>query len=532
MAIKINDLCLGEETKLSQKFMGKTVYAKLIDFGALPSANTEKSVPHGITNMDQFGIDNSRSFVDQGNGNRHALFYPNTVENAFWRAKVNESDVAIQVGQAREGFSAVICVWYTKRFEIENPVDDQSDYPGEINFTLLGGSGNQKGLGVNRINDNILLAGDSGSGALLAQYDLDLNLSRVQAYSSTYSLVNTIPYNDGYMGYSRIMIRTNDQLTFLSNLSYRPSENGELHRIYATPEDFEGSAAYLTMGQYNSKSFITSLDPSWNVLQSVVCSSSSTVFRRAIIDKDRCVFSGRCDFNSKKSGLITIFNANIQALENIVVTTGGIDYLEHIAKRPGGYVLAGYSTGTGSGKNNIVVVLLDENFDIEKKIFVNGSGAETLTDMQLDQAGNIVIVGTTTSVTAGGTDGLFMVFDPDLNIKTQHTFGGTKADSYESVYINNPGNYLLAGTTSSTPNSGSKAFVLNLVGKVADLHGSIQKYPALRFNALPGFTTSDQFTLAVHRNVTLTHSVKSLTINSPTITMKNTNITQDPGAVI
>ena len=114
----LNDLRIGEETKLSERFMGKQIYAKLINFGAMPAAGEEKAVAHGITGMDQFGIDYGRSYVEQGNGNRHALTYPNAVPNGFWRAKVNETEVSIQSGQDRSTFTAVICVWHTKAGEL------------------------------------------------------------------------------------------------------------------------------------------------------------------------------------------------------------------------------------------------------------------------------------------------------------------------------------------------------------------------------------------------------------------------------
>lgn len=118
-----SDLQIGTETKLPGRFMGKQMYATLVDFGALPTADSQKSVPHGLTDLDQYGIDNGRSFVDQGNGSRHALFYPNTVPNAFWRAKVDESEVAIQVGEDRSSFTATVCVWYTKASEIAGPCE-------------------------------------------------------------------------------------------------------------------------------------------------------------------------------------------------------------------------------------------------------------------------------------------------------------------------------------------------------------------------------------------------------------------------
>ena len=110
----VPNLQIGVESVLPEYYLGKPVYAVLVDFGSLPDASSEKSIAHGISGMDQFGIDYGRSYVDQGNGNRHSLTMPNTMADAYWRAKVNATDVAISVGLSRTTFSAVVCVWYTK----------------------------------------------------------------------------------------------------------------------------------------------------------------------------------------------------------------------------------------------------------------------------------------------------------------------------------------------------------------------------------------------------------------------------------
>ena len=39
----IDDYRIGKETKLSKRYLGKIMYSRLIDFGPLPGANSEKS---------------------------------------------------------------------------------------------------------------------------------------------------------------------------------------------------------------------------------------------------------------------------------------------------------------------------------------------------------------------------------------------------------------------------------------------------------------------------------------------------------
>lgn len=137
-----SNLRVGEESVLPERFLGKQVYATLVDFGALPEADSEKAVAHGLTDLDQFGIDNGRSFVSQGNGSRHALFYPNTVPNAFWRAKVDADDVSIHVGEDRSAFTAMVCVWYTKASEIPDAaLEDTNIAPGPEGTHLVSRNG-------------------------------------------------------------------------------------------------------------------------------------------------------------------------------------------------------------------------------------------------------------------------------------------------------------------------------------------------------------------------------------------------------
>ncbi len=116
------DVQVDREIRTRDRFMGKQVYVKLIDFGALP-AGGEKNVPHGLTDIDQIGVDYSRSWVQQSNGNRYDLTLPNTGANSFWRVRFTSTDLGIQVGKDRSAFTAMICVWFTRKSEAVGQCD-------------------------------------------------------------------------------------------------------------------------------------------------------------------------------------------------------------------------------------------------------------------------------------------------------------------------------------------------------------------------------------------------------------------------
>ena len=112
MSQAFNDWQIGQETKLSERFMGKQVYAKLIDFGSLPHAYQTKRIPHGVTGMDRFGIDTSRSHAIDDDGLRHGLNSPGT--HVIWRSQVDQSNIYISCNQERTNIQAFVCLWYTK----------------------------------------------------------------------------------------------------------------------------------------------------------------------------------------------------------------------------------------------------------------------------------------------------------------------------------------------------------------------------------------------------------------------------------
>lgn len=109
------DLNFGQETAMNMRFMGKQVYATLVDFGNLPN-NKIKSVAHGIENADWIHVGEEFSYVyDPLKDGTWAVNSPDTdaAKESFTSA-VDRSNVSVVTGVNRSNFKAVFCLLYTK----------------------------------------------------------------------------------------------------------------------------------------------------------------------------------------------------------------------------------------------------------------------------------------------------------------------------------------------------------------------------------------------------------------------------------
>lgn len=100
-------LALGVEYRTTERYFGKPVYVKLVDFGALPNAGL-KQVAHGVTNVAFAVVDLSRSIAGSSYNN---LFPLNTNISG-----VDTSDGYINIRTLIDlsRINAIICLKYTK----------------------------------------------------------------------------------------------------------------------------------------------------------------------------------------------------------------------------------------------------------------------------------------------------------------------------------------------------------------------------------------------------------------------------------
>lgn len=95
-------MSLGVEYRTTERYLGKPVYVKAINFGAGPNAST-KTVAHGVTNID-------KAIRVWGNIDNYNLIGFSGVSAVF----VGASEVAIKSSENLSARSIVICMAYTK----------------------------------------------------------------------------------------------------------------------------------------------------------------------------------------------------------------------------------------------------------------------------------------------------------------------------------------------------------------------------------------------------------------------------------
>ena len=116
----IPDLRLGVETVWPMRYQGKQVYAKLVNFGALPASGV-RGVTHGILNIEWCQVSWDYSTVRKNDDPDLAtLGVVSTAPPAYniqWRIFVNKNSVQahpLNSINTNTAWSAVVCVLYTK----------------------------------------------------------------------------------------------------------------------------------------------------------------------------------------------------------------------------------------------------------------------------------------------------------------------------------------------------------------------------------------------------------------------------------
>jgi hypothetical protein len=93
---------LGVEYRTTERYLGKPVYAKAVDFGALPNA-TRKEVDHGIAN---FGV----GIYVYGNYGIYNLLNPGDIKSIF----ATGARIVIITSTNVSTYTATVVIKYTK----------------------------------------------------------------------------------------------------------------------------------------------------------------------------------------------------------------------------------------------------------------------------------------------------------------------------------------------------------------------------------------------------------------------------------
>ncbi len=138
----------------------------------------------------------------------------------------------------------------------------------------------------------------------------------------------------------------------------------------------------------------------------------------------------------------------------------------------GGFVLSGMSRSDdlpvenahqseNAGDGDAFLVKVSSQFEVEFYTYFGGSGHEEPMALTVDNDGNIILAGGTSSddltvlnpiqeALNGTTDTFVAKFSPSGDLLFSTYFGGSDVDRIEDIYVDSNGNYLVTGPTGST----------------------------------------------------------------------------------
>lgn len=401
---------------------------------------------------------------------------------------------------------------------------------GKANITLIGSTSSGNHFMDLIATENGYVA--CGTNGLLAQFDLDVKILNKVSIGNAPDFQSITPAkNGGYLavGHTRtasgyksfIVALNNDFIVVQQHHSDNNSSQELLNAVRATPKNFEGAASAVAVGYsiYNASAYqpsIVTYDKDCNILRQSCITSivSGGQLMGVVANKDGFVAVGHASAiggAGSYDGLIVSFDEDLNLRKQILIGGTSLDYLTSIVKTSTGYVTCGYSHSLtqGFGKEDIWVIVLDEDLNIVKKALIGGPEPERLRSIAVDSNGNYVLTGLTSSFGSVGLSSFLIILNQDLSIRKQLVFGGTDNDYSEAVVINADGSYVVAGAIGSAGVSARDALIATFKGDLSGLTGKIAKYPSLTINAAPGFKSTQECTFTVNNNPGLTASLIS-----------------------
>jgi hypothetical protein len=127
----------------------------------------------------------------------------------------------------------------------------------------------------------------------------------------------------------------------------------------------------------------------------------------------------------------------------------------------GGYIVVGTTASYGAGNEDIWIIKTDAYGNEDWRETFGGSATET--GSSVDQTSNgYVILGTTASLGAGGTDMWLIGTGQNGEEEWNKTFGGSRNETGRSVQQTSDGGYIVAGETNSSGAGGLDAWLVKV----------------------------------------------------------------------
>jgi len=155
---------------------------------------------------------------------------------------------------------------------------------------------------------------------------------------------------------------------------------------------------------------------------------------------------------SSFAALALLLPALLPAQVTFMRTYGGaVDDMAYSVQQTmdGGYLMAGYTDSFGAGRGDVWLIKTDALGDTAWTRTIGGEGLDQGRSAQQTHDGGCIVVGSTSSAGAGGTDAWLIRTDSLGDTLWTETLGGAGEDYAHSVWETRDGGYVLGGYTSS-----------------------------------------------------------------------------------
>jgi hypothetical protein len=147
--------------------------------------------------------------------------------------------------------------------------------------------------------------------------------------------------------------------------------------------------------------------------------------------------------------LVKLDNSGTVAWQKTYGGTNADNAFSLVQTSGGGYVIAGYTKSFGTGKCDVLVMMLDSSGAVTWEKTYGGTNDDIAYSMAQTSDGGYIVAGCTKSFGAGGYDAWILKLDGSGITNWQKTCGGTSDDIFKSVVQTSDGGYVAAGYTKS-----------------------------------------------------------------------------------
>jgi hypothetical protein len=131
----------------------------------------------------------------------------------------------------------------------------------------------------------------------------------------------------------------------------------------------------------------------------------------------------------------------------------------------GGYIAAGETFSSGSGKADAYIIKLDSKGGMIWERLFGGKETDNATSVQQTSDGGYIVAGSTQSFGSGKADAYVIKLDSKGKKVWEKTFGGKEWDSAQAIQETSDGGYILAGSTNSFGTGKGDAYIVRLDAK-------------------------------------------------------------------